>query len=58
MVVVAVPSAPASERKAFQSGLAKVCAGAGASACREVGLSKLAKTGEETYADVIKAYDK
>lgn len=57
MVVVAFPSAPAAERKAFTPNLGKVCSGDGASACKEVGLAKLSATGNETYAAVIKAYD-
>jgi hypothetical protein len=57
MVVVAFPSAPAAERKAFSPNLDKVCAGDGAAACKEVGLAKLSAAGSETYDAVIKAYD-
>lgn len=56
MVVVAFPAAPAAERKSFQSNLAKVCAGEGASACKEVGLSSLAKASESDYTKVIADY--
>jgi hypothetical protein len=56
MVVVAFPSAPASERKSFQSKLASVCSGAGASACKEVGLASLKKADDSVYADVVKSY--
>ncbi len=56
MVVVAFPSAPAAEKKAFQGKLAQVCTGDGAVACKEVGLSKLEKAGAEVYDAVVKAY--
>lgn len=56
MVVVAFPSAPSAERKRFQANLGKVCSGAGASACKEVGLSSLRKASDSDYASVIKDY--
>lgn len=56
MVVVAFPSAPAAEKKAFQSSLAKVCAGEGKAACSEVGIKKLASGGAADYDAVIAAY--
>ncbi len=56
MVVVAFPSAPDAERKAFAPNLAKVCTGEGAAACKEVGLVKLGPAGSDVYDAVIKAY--
>ncbi|HVI02755.1 MAG TPA: hypothetical protein VM869_28850 [Enhygromyxa sp.] len=58
MVVVAFPSAPAAERTSFKANLGSVCSGEGASACKEVGLSSLAKGDESLYADVIADYAK
>ena len=58
MVVVAFPSAPAAERTNFKANLGSVCSGDGASACKEVGLSSLAKGDESLYADVIADYAK
>lgn len=58
MVVVAFPSAPAAEKRGFQSKLGSVCSGDGASACKEVGLSSLSKANESAYADVIADYGK
>jgi len=58
MVVVAFPSAPAAERTSFKANLGSVCSGDGASACKEVGLSSLAKGDESLYADVIADYAK
>ncbi|MFO7564466.1 MAG: hypothetical protein R6X02_17600 [Enhygromyxa sp.] len=58
MVVVAFPAASAAERRGFQSKLASVCSGDGAAACKEVGLSSLAKADESVYADVIAKYGK
>ncbi len=57
MVVVAFPSASAAERKSFSPNLDKVCTGDGAAACKEVGLVKLSKAGNEAYDAVIKAYE-
>jgi hypothetical protein len=57
MAVVAFPAAPGAEKKGFSSNLSKVCTGAGASACKEVGLSALSPASERDYADVIKAYE-
>jgi hypothetical protein len=56
MVVVAFPSAPAAERTGFASKLGSACSGDGAAACKEVGLSSLAKADESVYADVIADY--
>lgn len=56
MVVVAFPSAPAAERKSFQSKLGSVCSGDGASACKEVGLAALEKADASRYAEVTKLY--
>ena len=56
MVVVAFPSAPAAEAKAFKAGLSKVCTGDGAEACKEVGLKALSGASESDYKDVIAAY--
>lgn len=58
MVVVAFPSAPAAERKAFQSSLGKICAGDGKATCREAGLSAFKSASAADYASVTSAYDK
>ncbi|HMY18490.1 MAG TPA: hypothetical protein PKA58_19320 [Polyangium sp.] len=58
MVVVAFPSAPAAEKKAFQSSLGKLCEGDGAAACKEVGINSLKSAGASDYASVTTAYDK
>jgi hypothetical protein len=58
MVVVAFPSAPAAEAKAFKQNLAKVCKGAGQASCAAAGIESLAPADEKAYAAVIKSYDK
>jgi hypothetical protein len=58
MVVVAFPSAPAAEKKAFQSSLSKVCDGDGKATCGEVGISSMKTAGSSDYASVMAAYDK
>ncbi|MDC0719508.1 PhnD/SsuA/transferrin family substrate-binding protein [Nannocystis bainbridge] len=58
MVVVAFPSAPAAERKTFQSSLGKICAGDGKATCREAGLSAFKSASAADYASVTTAYDK
>ena len=58
MVVVAFPSAPAAERSAFKTSLAKVCSGEGKAACGEVGIKDLSAAGDADYAAVIKSYGK
>ncbi len=58
MVVVAFPSAPAAERSAFKTSLAKVCSGEGKAACGEVGIKDLSAAGDADYAVVIKSYGK
>lgn len=58
MVVVAFPSAPAAERKAFQGALGKVCNGEGKAACGEVGIKDLGAAGASDYAAVVTAYGK
>lgn len=57
MVVVAFPSAPASERATFKGALAKVCSGEGKAACGEVGIKNLGVASKE-YDAVIAAYGK
>ncbi|GEM_PF-570242 len=57
MVIVAFPSAPAAEKKAFKASLGKVCTGAGASACKEVGLASMGAASESDYSTVIHDYD-
>lgn len=57
MVVVAFPSAPAPERKAFQDNLTKVCAGEGKAVCAEAGISAFRSAGATDYAAVRTAYD-
>ncbi len=58
MVVVALPSAPPAERKAFQGSLGKLCEAEGKPVCAEVGLSSLKSAGAADYAAVVAAYDK
>lgn len=58
MVVVAFPSAPAAEKKAFQASLGKLCEGDGKAACTEVGIQSLKSAGASDYAGVTSAYDK
>lgn len=58
MAVVAFPSAPAAERKAFQSNMGKICAGDGKTVCQEAGLSAFKSAGAADYAAVMSAYDK
>lgn len=56
MAVVAFPSAPPAEKKAFRESLSSVCAGAGNTACAEVGIHALAPASANDYAEVISAY--
>jgi hypothetical protein len=56
MVVVGLPSAPASEREAFKKSLEQVCVGDGQSACAEVGISSLGPASDGDYAAVVAAY--
>jgi hypothetical protein len=58
MVVVAFPSAPAAEKKAFQSSLGKVCEGDGKATCSEVGIQSLKSASASDYAAITAAYDK
>lgn len=58
MALVAFPSAPAAERKAFQGNLAKLCEGEGKSACAEVGIQALKAASSADYSAVITAYGK
>jgi len=56
MVVVAFPSAPAEERKRFQSKLSEVCDEDGQTACGEVGIQSLSAASAADYAAVVTAY--
>ncbi|PRP91551.1 hypothetical protein ENSA5_54270 [Enhygromyxa salina] len=56
MAVVAFPAAPSAQKKAFEGKLSKVCTGAGASACKEVGLRSLSAASDADYAGVIADY--
>ena len=56
MAVVAFPSAPAAERKAFQASFGKLCEGEGKTACAEVGIQSFKTAAESDYAAVITAY--
>lgn len=56
MVVVAFPSAPAAERKAFQASFGKLCEGEGKTACAEVGIQSFKVAADSDYAAVITAY--
>lgn len=58
MVIVAFPSAPGAEKKAFKANLGKVCSGDGEAACKEVGLSNMGSASEKDYASVISDYGK
>jgi hypothetical protein len=57
MVIVAFPSAPAADRKAFSGNLGKVCQGEGAAVCREAGLKALKTAAAADYAEVVSAYN-
>ncbi len=57
MVVVAFPTAPADERKAFQAGLKKICAGEGKAVCAEAGIAAFREAGASDYATVRAAFD-
>ena len=56
MAVVAFPSAPAAERKAFQASFGKLCEGDGKTACAEVGIQSFKVAADSDYAAVIAAY--
>jgi hypothetical protein len=56
MAVVAFPSAPAAERKAFQASFGKLCEGEGKTACAEVGIQSFKTAADSDYASVITAY--
>lgn len=58
MVVVAFPSAPAAEKKGFQSSLGKLCEGEAKASCTEVGILSLKSAGASDYASVVDAYNK
>lgn len=58
MVVVAFPSAPSAEKKAFQASLGKLCEGEGQASCKEVGILSLKSAGSSDYASVVDAYTK
>lgn len=56
LVMVAFPSAPADERKAFQASLPKLCAGNGQQVCADVGVQSMKPAGAADYAAVVAAY--
>lgn len=58
MTVVALPAAPAAERKRFQENLKKVCDAERQSACGEVGIVSLTAAGAKNYEAVVAAYGK
>jgi hypothetical protein len=58
MIVVSFPSAPAAESKAFQASLPKICSGAGAQVCKDVGLQSLTSAAPGSLAGIIAAYNK
>lgn len=58
MVIVAFPSAPATEKKGFQGIFGKVCEGDGKDVCKEVGISAMKTAGTTDYQTVITAYTK
>jgi hypothetical protein len=57
MVIVAFPSASAEGRKTFQGNMGKLCQGAGATPCAQVGLQSLKSASLADYDAVIKAYN-
>lgn len=58
MAVVAFPSAPAAERKAFQQSLGKLCDGDGKAVCAEVGIQSLKPATAADYQATVSAYEK
>ncbi len=58
MIVAAFPSAPEAERKAFQASLPKICAGAGAQVCKDVGLQALTSGAPGSLSGIVAAYNK
>ena len=58
MVAVAFPTASAEEKRGFKANLTKVCAGEGASACKEAGIKAMSQATEKDYSAVISAYGK
>lgn len=58
MVVVAFPSAPAADKKTFQTNLGKLCEGDGKTVCSEVGISSMKSASSADYQAVITAYGK
>lgn len=56
MVVVALPEAPADERREFQANLSRLCSEEGAAICAEVGIVSLAASSFGEYASVVTAY--
>jgi hypothetical protein len=56
MVVVAFAEAPAAERAGFEKNLPDLCSAEGRAICGEVGIVGLAASGEQDYADAVKAY--
>lgn len=58
MAVVAFPAASATQRKAFQASLGKICEGEGKSTCAEVGIQALKSASASDYAAVTAAYSK
>lgn len=58
LVMVAFPSAPAAERKAFQASLPKLCEGDVKQACTEVGIQVLKPASASDFAAILAAYTK
>lgn len=56
MIVVALPSAPAAERAAFQASLGKLCEGEGKPACDEVGILAIGAVTAADVAPLVTAY--
>lgn len=56
MVVLALPTAPAAERTAFQASLARLCEGEGKAACDEVGILSIGPTTAAELAPLVTAY--
>jgi hypothetical protein len=56
MLVVALPAAPAEERRGFQENLPRLCAEEGKAICAEVGIVSIATSGAKDYAGMVAAY--
>jgi hypothetical protein len=58
MVIVAFPSASATEKKGFQGAFSKICEGDAKEVCKEVGISAMKTASNTDYQSQITAYAK